>query len=83
MLVIADDLFIAAVVQFGQSAHPLPDCPQFAKQTLLGPIAVSEAMQTFTQCLMNGRSLADPLAARQFGGRTRSVQNPALSSNGP
>lgn len=69
MLVVADDLFIAAVIQFGQSAHPLSDFPQFAEETLLGHLAVAQAMQTFAQDLMNGRGLADPLAAGEFVGR--------------
>jgi len=63
VLVKADDLLVVAIVQFRQLRHSFADPAQFVKETLLGTIAVAQAMQAFAEGLMNGGGLADTLAA--------------------
>lgn len=79
MLVIADNVFVAAAVEFGQPRHAFADRSQFAKQTLLRDVTVSQAVQAFGERLMNGRGLADALTAGELvgerdGGRVFDVE---------
>lgn len=88
MLVKADDLLVVAIVQLRQLRHSFADPAQFVKETLLGTIAVAQAMQAFAEGLMNGGGLADTLAAgklvgKRDGGRVFDVQDTTGSKSLP
>ncbi|ESW79690.1 hypothetical protein X772_26760 [Mesorhizobium sp. LSJC280B00] len=79
MLVIPDDLLVAATIQFRQSCNSFSDGAQFCQQTLLSGLSKAQAMQALAKGLMNGCCLTDTLAACEFigesnGGRIFDVQ---------
>ena len=74
MLVVADNLFVVAGVEFWQSCYPFADCTQLTEQALLGVIPVSKATQAFAERLVDRRSFADTLAPGEFVGERNGCQ---------
>ena len=68
MRVVTDDLLVAAFVEFRQFRDTFADGAQFVQYPARLGVAVTHALQTFAERLMDGGSLADPLAARQLVG---------------
>ncbi|CUX66574.1 hypothetical protein AGR4C_pa70050 [Agrobacterium tumefaciens str. Kerr 14] len=67
-------ILVGAVVWVGQLRHTFADPTQFAKETLLGALAIAGAMQEFAEGLMNGGGLAAARATSKFVGERDSGQ---------
>ena len=66
MLVVTDNILVAATIEFRQAGQPFSNDAHVGQYPLLRHAAISQPMKAFRQCLVDRGGFADPPATRKF-----------------